>query len=89
MSLFFSISNTSFAHGSVNDGLIWKSAYEGDFPLVQKMILAQQYSIISDDLINNFILAYVHYRAKNHAQIVAIFEGIDRYLEHEFNLKSE
>jgi len=78
----FCFTGSLFATSSERDGVMWAEAYNGNFSLVHKLMLSRQPRGTNDEIMNQFIMAYVFYRMGNMEQIEPIFKGIDSYLEH-------
>jgi hypothetical protein len=64
------------------DEIMWRNAYYGNFSLVHKMALTRKTSNISDEMVNQFVMAYVCYKSGKFDEIDAIFKGVDSYIEH-------
>lgn len=77
---FFCFCNCLFADNS-RDELMWIEAYNGNFSLVHKLALTREADCISDEIINQFVIAYVYYRMNEFEQYEPIFREIDNYLE--------
>ena len=69
--------------------MMWAEAYKGNFSIVHKLMLTREVCGVSDEVMNQFIMAYVYYRMGDEDKIEPIIEGIDAYLEHKFGLKNK
>jgi|GEM_PF-5596723 len=74
------------AEVSQNGETMWKSAYNGDFSLVHKLVLNRKSLNMNDDMLSQFAMAYVHYRLNQKEDVELIFKGVDSYLEYIFEL---
>ncbi len=85
----FCCSASLFATNTNRDEIMWEQAYKGNFSIVHKLMLTRQSYDINDEIMNQFVMAYVYYRMEQFRNVEAIFEGIDSYLEHKFISKGE
>ena len=70
-----------FSCESEGDAVIWKNAYRGNFSIVHKLVASRDTESINDELMNQFMMAYVYYRMGQNEEIERIFKGIDSYIE--------
>lgn len=77
----FCITGVLYAGDNQRDEMMWAEAYQGNYSLVHKMALTRQVEGINDEIINQFVMAYLYYRMGHLEQIDPIFKAIDRYLE--------
>ena len=78
----FSFCGSLFAKDIKRDELMWQRAYKGEFSIVHKLAITREIEDINDELLNQFIMAYVYYKMDKYEEIEPIFKGIDRYIEH-------
>lgn len=85
--VIFCFGGNLFACDCERDEVMWAEAYKGNFSLVHKMALTREVEGPSDEITNQFVMAYVYYRMGHLEQIDAIFKGVDRYIEHKLGSK--
>ena len=85
----FSFCGSLSAKDIERDELMWQRAYKGEFSIVHKLAITREVEDINDELLNQFIMAYVYYKMDKCEEIEPIFKGIDRYIEHVLIPKEE
>jgi hypothetical protein len=70
-----------FSYDNQLDDLMWAEAYKGNFSIVHKLMLSRRADCIGDDMMNQFIMAYVYYRMGHLEKIDVLFKGVDNYFE--------
>jgi hypothetical protein len=78
----FCFSGCLFAHDSKRDEMMWAETYKGEFSIVHKLAITREIEDINDELLNQFVMAYVYYKMDKFEDIEPIFKGIDRYIDH-------
>ena len=78
----FSFSGLLFSDNAETDKAMWLRAYNGDFSIVHKQILARRNDTFNDALMSQFAMAYVCYKAGMCNEVERLFKGIDSYIEY-------
>lgn len=78
----FCFGGALFACDNKQDEMMWAEAYKGNFSIVHKLMLSREIDGTSDEIMNQFVMAYVYYRMGHLEQIDPIFKGVDIYIEH-------
>lgn len=66
----------------VSDPDLWTVLYRGEYSLGHKMILCRPALSTNDELFNQFMMAYLSYKANDLENAEVMFIGIDQYVEH-------
>lgn len=80
--VIFCFSGGLYANDAERDTMMWEEAYKGNFSLVHKLVLSRPVDSHHDQILNQFVMAYVYYRMGKFEKIDAMFEGVDKYIEH-------
>ncbi len=70
----------------ISEPVLWRSLYHGNYSVSHKMMLSREISTTNDAIMSQFMMAYVYYKIDQTEQMVECFKGIDRYLEHYYEL---
>lgn len=81
LSLFVLLSSICFADQDEN---LWKSAYRGEYSIAHKLILSREAETKSDELINQFAMAYLFYKTSNIDSMIQVMKGIDNYIKRNY-----
>ncbi len=69
---------------SAEDDVLWKSAYRGEYSIAHKLILSREANTKSDELLNQFAMAYLFYKTDNINNMIQVMKGIDNYIEYNY-----
>ncbi len=86
--LFLALNSAQAAraeHLEISEPQLWQMLYAGEFTLPWKMVLCRDNKSTNDELLGQFMMAYLYYRQggpdKMH-KVENIFKGVDSYVRH-------
>ncbi len=82
--LCLSIFCFSNLYSSDFDELMWECAYHGNYELTHRLALVREIHDLNDELLNQFVMAYVLWSLNDQEGVKQIVEGVDSFLEYQF-----
>lgn len=70
----------------LSEPLLWKMLYQGNSSLAHKLVLTRKTTTSNDEIMSQFMMAYLFYRSGQNQEIVPIFKGIDSYIEYNYKV---
>ena len=73
----------------ISEPLLWENLYSGQFSLSHKLVLTRPCKSTNDEILGQFMMAYLSYRMGEMKQAESIFKGIDSYVEYHYLRESK